>query len=46
MAALPTTSGIDEELLQITGHPQLLASKGGNPNPSYKEGYTNKEAPL
>lgn len=34
MAALPTTSGIAEVLLAITGQPQAIASSGGMPKPS------------
>ena len=33
-AASPTTSGNEEALLQITGHPTDIASKGGIPKPS------------
>lgn len=35
---LPTTSGSDDRLETITGVPQAIASRGGNPNPSKKEG--------
>lgn len=33
-AALPTTSGRLELLLQRIGVPQAMASRGGSPNPS------------
>jgi hypothetical protein len=32
--ASPITSGIELVLLEITGHPTDIASKGGIPNPS------------
>ena len=34
---IPTTSGMELELLQITGHPEAMASKGEIPKPSYKD---------
>jgi hypothetical protein len=33
-AASPQTSGIDAARDTIVGQPQLIASKGGKPNPS------------
>lgn len=32
--ASPTTSGIDDVLELITGHPHCIASKSGSPKPS------------
>src|ERR1700736_2706424 len=42
----PTTSGMELVLLHTTAHPQPIASKGGMPNPSYSDGYTNARAPA
>ena len=44
--ASPITSGIEERSDEITGTPHAIASKGGIPNPSYKEGYTKTSAAL
>lgn len=44
--ASPITSGNDELLLVITGHPQAMASKTGKPNPSYFDVNVNHSAPL
>src|SRR5215218_8856752 len=45
-AAPPTTSGSEVAPEHKTGVPQAIASKGGSPNPSNREGYTNANAPL
>ena len=45
-AASPYTSGKLLALLEITGHPQLMASKIGRPNPSYLEVQIYAVAPL
>ena len=37
-AASPRTSGSDPAELATTGTPTLIASNGGKPNPSYREG--------
>ena len=37
----PITSGRLVVLAAITGAPKLIASRGGNPKPSKKEGNTN-----
>ena len=39
-AASPHTSGSDAAVEAITGQPQRMASSGGMPNPSWKEGKT------
>ena len=43
-AAWPTTSGQELDALHATGQPKLMASSGGMPNPSYKDGNTNAVA--
>ena len=43
-AASPTTSGMDEEVLAITGQAQAMASRGGMPKPSYREGKAKTRA--
>src|SRR3990170_7152645 len=45
-AASPATSGNDPALTIITGVPQAIASRTGNPNPSRGEGETKTDAPL
>ncbi len=40
----PVVSGKAPLSETITGVPQAIASKGGIPNPSYKEGKTNRSA--
>ena len=42
----PTTSGIEVVFEEITGVPQLIASSGGNPKPSYNEGYAKHSQAL
>ena len=37
-AASPPTSGRDDAFDYITGVPQLMASKGGSPKPSWRDG--------
>ena len=44
--ASPTTSGSDVALATATGVPQAIASRGGMPNPSKKDGYTKSFAAL
>jgi len=44
--ASPTTSPIDELSEHITGIPQLIASRGGKPNPSKSEVYIKISAWL
>ena len=44
--ALPTPSIIATWLLVIVGHPRDIASIGGNPNPSWVDGYTKHFAFL
>src|SRR5450432_38991 len=44
-AADPTTSDRDVPLDVMTGVPQAMASAGGRPKPSYKDGYTKIVAP-
>ncbi|MGC9203145.1 MAG: glycosyltransferase, partial [Thermoproteota archaeon] len=43
-AALLTTSGIAEAFETITGVPQAIDSSGGEPKPSYIDGYTENKA--
>ena len=38
VAASPATSGSDELSLATTGAPHAIASRTGNPKPSYKDG--------
>ena len=40
-AASPQTSGTAAAVEAITGQPQLIASSGGRPKPSYDEGKTS-----
>ena len=44
--ASPTTSGREEVFEAMTGVPQAIASSGGRPKPSYKEGKTKSSAAL
>ena len=37
-AASPPTSGRDDAFDNKTGGPQLMASKGGSPKPSWRDG--------
>ena len=39
-AASPTTSGMAPARAATTGHPCAMASSGGSPNPSKRDGYT------
>ena len=38
IALSPTTSGSEEMFEVMTGQPHFIASSGGIPNPSYKDG--------
>jgi hypothetical protein len=40
-AASPATSGREETFEVTTGVPLAMASSGGSPNPSYRDGNTN-----
>ena len=46
IAASPTASKIASWLLAITGHFSDIASNGGNPKPSWDDGYTKHFAFL
>src|SRR5436309_3479899 len=45
MVASPTTSGNEVVFDVTTGVPQAMASRGGKPKPSYKDGYKSASAP-
>ena len=44
IAASPHTSGSEASRDTMTGHPQDIASSGGNPKPSYSEGNRKQAA--
>ena len=44
LAASAHTSGILVELEAMTGTPSAIAYRGGYPNPSFNDGYTNAKA--
>jgi hypothetical protein len=46
IAQSPTTSGSELTLVVTTGVPVAIASSGGNPKPSYKEGNTKAAAAV
>src|SRR3990172_11457321 len=46
MQASPATSGIDDVVDDMTGHPHCMASSTGSPNPSYRDGNINTSAPV
>src|SRR3989344_3189235 len=45
-AASPTASGREAALEEMTGVPEAMASRGGRPNPSERDGNTQRRAFL